>query len=236
MHNICVERMPEYNLKVNATKTERTKFYLEEDCEQRGSEEWRKAKTLGSLAGSVEDVKARFARASQVFRQLYSFFKSTQPSLHLKVRLYNCYVKSVLLYNGVTWGLTEAASRSLDVYHRNHLRALTGVKYPNKISNEELYTRYGAQPVSTELTERRWQFFGHVLRLPLGAPPQIALDLAVSSQLRGRRGRPRTTLLTVLRCDCRRFAGVAMRTANDLDRLRSLAADRKQWRRMMERD
>jgi len=228
VHNICVEDMPQHNLKVNSSKTERTHFFLDNDTEKRGLEDWRNAKSLGSLAGTANDVDARCARASQVFRQLISLFKSSKVSLALKIRLYDCYVKSVLLYS-VTWGMTEAVGQSLDAFHRKQLRAMVGVRHPNKISNRDLYSNCNANPLTTDIAARRWSFLGHVLRMPADSPPQLSLDLAVSGDLRGRVGRPRTTLLLTLRKDCQAFAGIPMKTARNLDQLRRMASDRVAW-------
>eukprot|EP00117_Sycon_ciliatum_P046343 scpid29779/ scgid2663/ len=78
----------------------------------------------------------------------------------------------------------------------------------NIIKNTELYNRCRTQPISKEIAARRWSFLGHVLRMPSGAPPQVALDFAASGALRGRIGRPRTTLLTTLSLDCWEKLGI----------------------------
>eukprot|EP00117_Sycon_ciliatum_P009344 scpid23505/ scgid2785/ len=57
----------------------------------------------------------------------------------------------------------------------------------NIIKNTELYNRCRTQPISKEIAARRWSFLGHVLRMPSGAPPQVALDFAASGALRGRK-------------------------------------------------
>jgi hypothetical protein len=82
----------------------------------------------------------------------------------------------VLLYNAGTWGLCESSVRKLEVYHTAQLRKVLGVRWPFNVSNEDLYTHCRAEPLGLVLRFRRWNLFGHVLRLPLDTPAQLSMD------------------------------------------------------------
>ena len=64
---------------------------------------------------------------------------SSQISIPVRLKLYNCYVKPVLLYNSGTWGLTKSDLDGLDSFHRKQLRQVLNVIYPNIIKNKDLY-------------------------------------------------------------------------------------------------
>ena len=229
VHDQCAETLPSHNLTVNTSKTERTKIYLADDLEERGSEAWRNAKSLGSRLGSAQDVQARKALATQAFCSLYALFKHQSTSLLLRVALYNTYVKPVLLYNCATWGLTDATTRGIDTFHRRHLRTMAGVKFPNTITNKHLYDICGSAPISLEIDQRRWEFLGHVLRMQKSSPPQRVLEFSATTSLRGRLGRPRTTLLSALSQDCLARLGIRLGTLRGLNQLRQLAGDKSRW-------
>ena len=77
-------------------------------------------------------------------------------------------------------------------------------------------------------TTARWSLFGHVLRLPLDAPVQLAIDAYLQDTGTPKfRGRPRCTLPTTLGEDLRRI-GRQLRNSDDIDALRTL--DRRTWR------
>ncbi len=74
----------------------------------------------------------------------------------------------------------------------------------------------------------RWSLFGHVLRLPLDAPLQLAIDAYLEDAGTPKfRGRPRCTLPTRLGEHLRRI-GRQLCNSDDTDALRTL--DRRTWR------
>ena len=114
-------------------------------------------------------------------------------------------VVPVLTYSMGTWGLTKAELDRLDTYHRRHLRQVIGIHWPNRISNAALYRRCRCHPISEDVKSARWRLFGHVLRMPLDAPAQQAIDYYFADTgVATFRGRPRTTLPTALNADLRR--------------------------------
>ena len=91
----------------------------------------------------------------------------------------------------------------------------------------------GLNTISESIITARWRFIGHVLRLPRDAPAQRAIDhYFADTEAATFRGRPRTSLPTILCSDLRR-SGRTLRQPADIEALRALS--REQWRQM-ERD
>ena len=131
-------------------------------------------------------------------------------------------------YNMGTWGLTKTELSRLDAHHRRHLRQIIGIRWPHRISNDALYRRTHSSPISATIRAARWSLFGHVLRLPLYAPVQRAIDAYLEDTGTPKfRGRPRCTLPTTLGENLRRI-GRQLRDSDDIDALRTL--DRSTWR------
>lgn len=64
------------------------------------------------------------------------------------MRLYWAFVKPCLLYNCAAWGMTKALEDRLDKCHRRQLRNLIGIKFPNRISDADLYEHCHEEPIS----------------------------------------------------------------------------------------
>ena len=96
----------------------------------------------------------------------------------------------------------------------------------NRISNEKLYKRCNVRNLGELIKSARWRLFGHVLRLPLNAPAQLAMMPYVDGRnMRRCRGRPRYNVPDVLQGDMK---GIAMpfNSLHDLQNLRQIAVDR----------
>ena len=124
-------------------------------------------------------------------------------NLTLKVRLYNAYIRPILLYNSGTWGLTKFWTDKLDATRRRHLRRIVQIVYSNHISNRALYIKCDSHPISWDVRQARWNLLGHVLQLPPQSPPQAALDLYIMppkvSRMKGRVGRHQTGVMAVMK-------------------------------------
>ena len=226
---IIKNRLLEWDLYVNDTKTEWVELVLSQQTTERGTEEWRKTKVLGSLIGDQQDVQRRIQQATIAFRRMMMiWFRRQKISESRRIRLYNAYVLPTLTYNMGTWGLSQSEANRLDTFHRKQLRFLIGIFYPNSISNTALYNRCQAQPISTIAQQARWKLFGHILRLPTAAPANKAMTAYFNKPGKSRRGRPRTTLPIVLNEDLKK-TGNQLKSSNDLDALRSKAESREEW-------
>ena len=182
-----------WNLKMNREKTEWTKITREID---KTDETWRRTKKLGSLLGDSDDVNRRKTLAFQAFGRMFSLWNRTEiVSESTRLRIYNAFVKPVLMYNTETLALNKADKTSLDVFHRKQLRILLGIFWPDRISNENLYARCECGPISLEILKRKWQTLGHILRRDANVPANLVMDVYHSNDNKSSfHGRSRTTL------------------------------------------
>ena len=81
-----------------------------------------------------------------------------------KLKLYNALVKSVLLYNCCTWGMSTKDEKEMNSFHRSQKGRVLGVKYPTTMRNEAVYKRAKAKPLSVDITKARWKMLRHILR------------------------------------------------------------------------
>ncbi|GFR99748.1 hypothetical protein ElyMa_001054200 [Elysia marginata] len=88
------------------------------------------------------------------------------------LRLYKALILPILLYNSGTWATTKTIFEKLN---RKQIRNLLGIKWTDKISNEELYRRTKSQPTTLLITTSRWNLFGHILRRPIDIPANLAM-------------------------------------------------------------
>ena len=220
-------RLPgRWSLQINSAKTERTSVSRQVD---RAHEPWCTTRKLGSSLGDAEDVARRMQLANVSFHKMWTvWFRGAQISLHLRLRLYSAFVLPVLTYNMGTWGLTKTELNRLDAHHRRHLRQIIGVRWPHRISKDALYRRTQSSPISVAIQAARWSLFGHVLRMPLDAPVQRAIDAYLEDTGTPKfRGRPRCTLPTTLGENLRRI-GRQLRNSDDINAMRTI--DCRAWR------
>ena len=151
------ENENDHNLQVNEDKTEYTII-------KRGKKEdetWISVVKLASKLGDKEDIVHRKLLATIARRDNEDIWRKKR--LTTRLRLYETLVKSILLYNSGTWGLTT--KDDLNSFHRRQMRKVTGIKWPHKIRNNKLYKITNTTPLLKTITERRWKLLGHT-RLP----------------------------------------------------------------------
>ena len=228
------DRLGKWDLRVNQSKTERTSICRSKD---RVAEEWRRTRKLGSLIGDREDVARRIQLASVSFKKVWSMWmRGHIISESLRVRVYNAFILPILLYNSGTWGLTPVQMRNIDTFHRRQLRIVIGVRYPQIITNADLYRRTGSQPVSALIRLARLKLLGHICRLPGEAPAQEAMSAYYVREGGEKRfrGRPPSTLPIVLAIELSR-ANISLKSTQDLQTLRKSARDRKEWHAIIQK-
>ena len=116
------------------------------------------------------------------------------------------------------------------------------IKYPYKISNKQLYERCDSSKVSLEVTRRRWNALGHVLRPPKTTPCwRSMVHFSNQDGLKTFRGRTRITLVTTINEDIKLFEPTNQEAAaifeiatleilENLFHLARIAAERKCWK------
>ena len=235
---LATEILKDWNLFVNEDKTDFTHVYLAKSGEKdeqgkllAGNELWRKSITLGSMLCSKEDITRRISLGYAAFNKYKKAWNNKIP-LKKRLLLYEALVVSVMMYNSSCWAAPKSVLDKLDVVHRRHLRSILNYRYPNIISNVNLYKRCNAEPLSVRVERNRWRMLGHVLRGPTDGPAYSSLVFAINTlQFPGRVGRPQTNLFSLIRSDLndRKFF---LNNLSDLLYLRNLALNKVLWRRL----
>ncbi|GFR91258.1 craniofacial development protein 2 [Elysia marginata] len=184
-HNIIADTLAKLNLIVNKTKTEFTNI-------SRTSEDWKDTKKLGSLLDTTSDIERRTNLATIAFRKMYTIWiRRNKISEERLLRLYKALILPILLYNSGTWATTKTIFEKLNAFHCKQLSNLLGIKWTDKISNEELYHRTKSQATTVLITRSRWNLFGHILRRSIDIPANLAMKACFDpSNKPGYRGKP----------------------------------------------
>ncbi|VDP24093.1 unnamed protein product [Schistosoma margrebowiei] len=119
---------------------------------------------INEQGGSDADVKARIGKARTAFLQLKNIWNSKQLLTNIKVRIFNTYVKAVLLYGTETWKTTTTTIKKVQVFINSCLRKILNIHWPDTISNSLLWERTNELPAEEEIRKRRWKWIGHTLR------------------------------------------------------------------------
>ena len=90
----------------------------------------------------------------------------------------------------------------IDSFHRQHLRHILNIKYPNKIKSKHLYKTTRQHAISADITKARWKLFGHTLRMHKDTPARKAMKFYFEqSGAKKFKGRKRTTIVNTLNRD-----------------------------------
>ncbi len=150
---------------------------------------------LGSVVnkegGADEDIKSRINKARYAFNTLRPIWRSATLSLNNKIRIFNTNVKSVLLYGSETWRVTNTNTKKLQSFTNKCLRNILNIRWPEVISNEQLWDRTRQNPIDIDVKKRKWGWIGHTLRKPVTNVTRQALSW--NPQGRRKVGRPKQT-------------------------------------------
>lgn len=181
--------------------------------------------TITSDGGALEDAKARVNKARHVFQTLAKVWRSKNITLNTKLRIFNTNVKSVLLYGAETWLTSKTLINHIQCFVNKCLRRILQVFWPNKISNEELWTKTNQEKIELTVKRRTWRWIGHTLRKPDEDITKQALIWNPSGSRK--RGRPRDTW--------RRHREKEMKKNNtSWDQVKLQAKNRTRWRGIVE--
>ena len=221
------------NLFVNDAKTESY------DIKRKGNEDWKKCKYLGSLLDTENDIKRRKILGLVAYNDVRNIFESRKISIEVKIRLLGSHIESIFLYNSELWTVTKATENTIDTFQRNIMRKILNIKWPDKISNADLYNLTKTKEWSKKVKKRRLQWFGHLIRLPEDAPAKQAL-YAAQKQTKKPRGGQKTTWLKTIEKDIQNVNmafkyhdGVTYRLTNNNYQL--LARNRYFWHILVNR-
>ncbi|KAL0187117.1 hypothetical protein M9458_018787, partial [Cirrhinus mrigala] len=179
---------------------------------------------LGSIVrqdgGAGNDIQSRLNKARTVFMTLNNVWRSSQYSVHTKLRIYQSCVLSALLYGSECWRMTEGDLNKLSTFHTTSLRKILRIFWPRKISNHDLLQRCKQEDMDTIITRRRWRWIGHVMRKDCTSISKTALHWTPEGKRK--RGRPKNTW--------RRTVEAELKTLNHTwGTIEKLAKDRQNW-------
>ena len=105
-------------------------------------------------------------------------------SNHLKIRLFNCFVVSILLYNTTTWTMNKTLTKVFTDGYNQLLRYALNIQWAlgvhrteHQPTNAEVYASSNhLQPITSTLRRRRLMFVGHCYRCFDSAPQPIMDD------------------------------------------------------------
>ena len=119
---------------------------------------------ISTTGGTDEDIKARKRKAQQAFAMLKPVWRSTTLRTRTKLKLFNSNVKYILLYGSETWRETASSIKALQVFLNRYLRTMLGVRWPDTVSNKELWRKTKQQPINLTIRSSRWKWIWHTLR------------------------------------------------------------------------
>ena len=230
--------MKEENLIINETKTE------EYSITRGGNEDWKKCKYLGSMLDTENDINRRKILAINAEKQLKHVLNNRKINLDTKINIHTAFIKSIFLYNSELWTLTSKLEKEIDAFQRKGLRRILNIRWPDKISNKDLYEKTNQTPWSRNIKRRRISWFGHLLRLSPETPARQALQESIR-KVKKPPGRPQLTWITQVKKDLSSVDVVVetevtqiTNTNNHftgLEKVEELAKDRSIWRAITER-
>ena len=220
-------------LKINKDKTEIMKINVKQPTpitlEGEPLEEVEQFTYLGSIVsksgGTDEDIQARINKARHAFAMLRPVWKSTSLSKRNKLRIFNSNVKSVLLYGSETWRETKTLSIKLQTFVNKCLRQILNIRWPETISNKDLWQQTNQDPIPQQIARRKWRWVGHTLRKPTNDITRQALQW--NPQGKRKVGRPKITW----KRSCDEELKLAGHTWGTVTRI---AQNRVRWRSVVE--
>ena len=168
------------------------------------------------------DTRKILSKARNSFNLLGKVWKSESYSRKTKLHLFQSIVLPVLLYGAELWRMTVTDEQKLNRFHRVCLKRIMRIKWPMKISNEELYRRTNTKPMSEIIRERRWRYIGHILRRDPRSHVRVALTWKPEGKRK--RSRPKETWRRTIERELKLFGWGIWREAHQA------AQDRAVWR------
>jgi hypothetical protein len=141
--------------------------------------------------GACKDVEARIQEVREAFTRLRTIWLAHYIKKDTKIKLFNIYVKSVLLYACQTSLVTYEIQRKLQSFVNRCLQYIMKIRWPRVISNERLWGMTGHININKEMIKHKFGWIRHALYKDDSEPCKIALQWNPQST-RGR-GRPRNS-------------------------------------------
>ncbi|VDP16791.1 unnamed protein product [Schistosoma margrebowiei] len=128
------------------------------------------------------------------------------------------------MYGAETWRTTKAIIQKIQVFINSCLRKILQIRWPDTISNNQLWERTNQIPVEEEIRKKRWKWIGHTLR----RAPNCVTKQAPTWNPQGQRNRvrPKNILRWEMEIDMRKMKKNWMELEKE-------AQDRVSWRMLV---
>ena len=141
----------------------------------------------------VEDIKRRKKLALDAMSAFQEVWRCNQTNRSLKISIFEALVKSIFLYNSDFWTMTLTGQ--VNAFQHQLLRMVITIRWPDKISNEDLRAVTKHTDWSDKIYERRFPWCGHLLRMSENTPARRALAKAEMDERRPK-GRPKQSWMS----------------------------------------
>lgn len=135
------------------------------------------------------EVAVRKAKALGVFNSFSNVWHNKKLGPKVKGRVYDTFVLPHFEYAAETWNCTTAQLRKLDVAHNNCMRRILGVSLADRRTLADIRAACGAESLELRLIRRKFQWLGHVMRMPAGRYPAMVYNCEPEGGRKGQ-GRP----------------------------------------------
>ena len=180
--------------------------------------------------GVAREVAVRKAKAWGVFNSFSNVWSNKKLGPAVKGRVYDTFVLPHLEYAAEAWNCTAAQMHTLEVVHNDCLRHILGVRRTDHHTLHDIYAACGSEPLELRLIRRKFQWLGHVMRMPADRYPAMVYGCVPESGHRGR-GRPVGTFDHTHKWMLGRV-GVE-NPEQWLEGMYARAQDRAEWRRLV---
>jgi hypothetical protein len=149
-------------LQINNNKTKYITYQIQEEIEEFKKLNIEKVNDFCYLGANINDINTdihnRIQKTWTVFWKLNKIWKNQIISNETKIRIYNVLCISILLYNCETWIINNKTANILNAFATKCYRYILGIKYSDKISNDEIYKRIRTKPIVDKISDRQIKF------------------------------------------------------------------------------
>ena len=129
------------------------------------------------------EIKRRIGMAKDAFQKLGKVLKDRKMSMDTKMRILDCYVKSILTYGSECWTISTQMEGRLEMWF---LRRMFRIAWSDHVTNEEVLRRARRErSLMISIRKRQLQFLGHIMR------KEGLENLTLTGRIEGKRSRGR---------------------------------------------
>ena len=121
------------------------------------------------LSARIQSISAAFGRLRE------RLWNKHNIKLVTKCKVYRAIILSCLMYSSDTYTLNRRHIQRLSHMHLHHLRAILGIRWSDRVTNNEVLQRADRLSIEEMLLSRQLTWTGHVVRMNDDRLPKIVL-------------------------------------------------------------